>query len=229
MRTASQAAAWAEGQNGETGWRKQCLVFVRSAWDLPAQDASAQLEWNSIPASARHSTRRPPIGAPCFWKGPLPEGHAAIVVEYRDDVPYIASNDILVRGRVDIVPLSKIEQSWTSAQWLGWTTVLQGRSLPLGDTPETSRRSDGFRQGRKVYRSKMHYGQKGSDSVWNLQRALIQHHYSIGVPGPTGNYLDGTRAAVTAYQSAQGWAGADADGIAGKSSITRLGLVWVED
>jgi hypothetical protein len=230
MRTAAQAAAWAKGMDGETGWRRKCLIFVRSAWDLPAQDESAQLEWNSIPGSARHPGNRPPLGAPCFWKGPLPQGHVAIVVEYRGDVPYIASNDILVRGRIDIVPLAKIEQGWTSSRWLGWSTVLQGHTLPLGQVgAQAVDGHDAFRQGGKVYRSKMRSGQRDSDSVWNLQLALIRKGHSIGAPHPTGDYLDGTRKAVAAFQRNQGWTGADADGIAGKTSITRLRLVWVDD
>ena len=224
MRTAAKAAEWAKGKKGDLGWRRQCLVFVRSAWDLPAQDGSAQLEWNSIPVIDRHADKRPPIGAPCFWQGPTPEGHVAIVVEYRSEVPYIASNDIVMKDRIDIVPLSRITEDWSHAKWLGWTTVLQGRDLPIGS--DNSERT-GFRQGRKVFSSKMHLGQMDSDSVWNLQLALLRHSYPIGPGSPTGNYLNGTRDAVMKFQHDQGWNGQAADGIAGKESVKRLGLTWV--
>jgi hypothetical protein len=224
MRTAAKAAEWAKGKKGATGWRRQCLVFVRSAWDLPAQDGSAQLEWNSIKMIDRHSDKQPPIGAPCFWKGPSPEGHVAIVIEYRDGVPFIASNDIVKKDRIDLVPLSRITQDWSHASWLGWTEVLQGHDLPIGS--DNSGRL-GFRQGRKVFSSKMKLGLTDSDSVWNLQLALVHHGYPIGAPAPTGNYLNGTRNAVTKFQHDQGWNGDAANGIAGKESIKRLGLIWV--
>jgi hypothetical protein len=223
MRTAAQAAEWAKGKKGETGWHRACLVFARKAWDLPAQDGSAQKEWNTIPASARHSDKRPPIGAPCFWKGPSPEGHVAIVIEYRDGVPFIASNDIVVPDRIDLVPLSRITKDWSHASWLGWTTVLQGHALSFGTTP----RPDGFRQDRKVFSSKMKLGQQESDSVWNLQLALVRHGYPIGAPAPTGNFLNGTLGAVKKFQHDQGWNGRDANGIPGEESIKRLGLIWV--
>ncbi|WP_198676359.1 peptidoglycan-binding domain-containing protein [Kribbella monticola] len=236
MRTATKAAEWAKGKKGATGWRRKCLVFVRTAWDLPAQDGSAQLEWNSIPAIDRHSDKRPPIGAPCFWHGPSDEGHVAIVIEYRGDVPYIASNDIVKPDRIDLVPLSRITEKWSHAKWLGWSTVLQGRDLPLeaghakmaGIAKVAGNASaPGFRQDGKVFASKMHLGQLDSDSVWNLQLALIRHGLSIGAPKPTGNYLDGTRGAVEKFQHAQGWTGADANGIAGPQTVKHLGLTWI--
>ena len=226
MRTAVKAAEWAKGKKGAMGWRRKCLVFVRSAWDLPAQDGSAQLEWDSIPMIDRHSDKRPPIGAPCFWHGPTAEGHVAIVVEYRSDVPYIASNDIVKPDRIDLVPLSRITEDWSHAKWLGWTTVLQGRDLPLGADND---QRVGFRQNRMVFSSKMHLGQMDSDSVWNLQLALVRHGLSIGAPAPTGNYLNGTLGAVKKFQLAQGWSGQGADGLAGKQTVKRLGLTWIAD
>ncbi|QNE21902.1 peptidoglycan-binding protein [Kribbella qitaiheensis] len=226
MRTAVKAAEWAKGKKGAMGWRRKCLVFVRSAWDLPAQDGSAQLEWDSVPVIDRHSDKRPPIGAPCFWHGPSAEGHVAIVVEYRSDVPYIASNDIVKPDRIDLVPLSRITEDWSHAKWLGWTTVLQGRDLPLGSDND---HRVGFRQNRTVFSSKMHLGQMDSDSVFNLQLALIRHGLGIGAGSPTGNYLNGTLGAVKKFQLAQGWSGTGADGLAGKQTVKRLGLTWIVD
>ncbi|TCN35821.1 putative peptidoglycan binding protein [Kribbella orskensis] len=233
MRTATDAVVWAKGKKGDVGWRRRCLVFVRSAWDLPAQDGSAQLEWNSIPKKGRHADKLPPVGAPCFWQGPSAEGHVAIVVEYRNGVPQIASNDIVKRDRIDIVPLSRITESWSKARWLGWTTILQGRDLPLGKVMVKNdlAQPDGkaFKQGGKVFKSKMHLGQLDSDSVWNLQRALMNHGIGIRSPKPTGDYLPGTKQAVQKFQLAQGWRGQDADGIAGKQTVKLLGLIWVPE
>lgn len=83
-----------------------------------------------------------------------------------------------------------------------------------------------YRQGKKVYSSKMVYRQANSDSVWNLQSALLARGYSIP-DGPTDFYGDQTVAATAQCQRDQGFTGADADGIAGKTTIGYLGLVWV--
>src|SRR5262245_53149873 len=101
MRNASQAAAWAEVREGRTDYQSTCLSFVQRAWDLPATDTFAQQEWDAIPLNARHSDTRPPVGAPCFWKGPTPQGHAAIVVEYHGETPYVGTTDLVRPGRID--------------------------------------------------------------------------------------------------------------------------------
>ena len=230
MRNASQCATWAEARDGATGWRANSLAFVRHAWDLPADESSPQFEWESTPLIARHSDRLPPIGAPCFWKGPSPLGHAAIAVEYRCGTPSVACSDIAKLGRVDVVPLSRIEREWPSATWLGWTSVLQGRRLPLPVPNGVTRNVPSpYRQGGMVYRSHLRFGRRASDSVWNLQRALLRKGYGIGLPVPSGDYLVGTRAAVAAFQRSQGWSGRDADGLASRLTVTRLGLIWVAD
>lgn len=228
MRNASQAAAWAEARDGGIGWRSRSLSFVRQSWDLPPIDGSAQQEWDGVPLAARHGDRRPPVGAPCYWKGPTPDGHAAVVVEYRGETPYVASTDVVKWGRIDLVPLRRIERVWPSAHWLGWASALHGRPLPL-PVPATRQLTSPYRLGGKVYRSHLRFGQRRSDSVWNLQRALIRKGFGIGTPVPTGDYLAATRAAVAAFQRSQGWSGRDADGLAGRFTIDRLGLLWVQD
>jgi peptidoglycan hydrolase-like protein with peptidoglycan-binding domain len=90
-----------------------------------------------------------------------------------------------------------------------------------------SKPSHSYRQGEKVYSSKMKAGQQGSDSVWNLQVALIAKGYSIP-DGPTEFYGPQTVNACKKFQQAQGWKGKDADGIAGQETVRRLGLQWVK-
>jgi peptidoglycan hydrolase-like protein with peptidoglycan-binding domain len=130
-----------------------------------------------------------------------------------------------------VVPMRKIEQVWPSAHWLGWTSQLQGKTLPLPVPQAVVTRvvASPYRQGGKVYRSQLRLGVRGSDSVWNLQRALIRKGFQTGLPSPTGDYLSGTRSAVAAFQRSQGWAGRDADGLAGRFTVVRLGLIWVQD
>jgi peptidoglycan hydrolase-like protein with peptidoglycan-binding domain len=56
-----------------------------------------------------------------------------------------------------------------------------------------------------------------------LQRALIARGYAIP-SGATGKFGGQTRAAVAAFQRAQGWSGALADGVPGRGTLARLGL-----
>ncbi len=79
------------------------------------------------------------------------------------------------------------------------------------------------RRERVVHWRELRYGNRDSDSVRELQRALnaVVH---AGLP-VTGNYLDRTKAAVAAFQRSQGWAGEDADGMiypGGRETTRRL-------
>ena len=56
-----------------------------------------------------------------------------------------------------------------------------------------------------------------------LQRALIARGFGIPA-GATGYFGSQTRAAVAAFQRAQGWSGSGADGIPGPKTLSRLGL-----
>lgn len=84
-----------------------------------------------------------------------------------------------------------------------------------------------FKQGRKVYRSKMRPGQQNSASVWNVRAALIRKGYKSVSPGD--DYTAAVRDAVAHFQRRQGWTGGDANGIVGPVTCKRLGLVWVQD
>ncbi len=59
--------------------------------------------------------------------------------------------------------------------------------------------------------------------VVTLQKALIKRGFAIPA-GPTGYYGPQTTKAVAAYQRSQGWTGSDADGIAGRETLRRLGV-----
>ncbi|MFF9488781.1 M23 family metallopeptidase [Streptomyces sp. NPDC014676] len=66
------------------------------------------------------------------------------------------------------------------------------------------------------------FGRKDS-CVQAFQKALIAKGYKIA-NGATGYYGDQTRAAVASFQRKQGWTGADADGLPGPQTFTKLGL-----
>jgi peptidoglycan hydrolase-like protein with peptidoglycan-binding domain len=84
------------------------------------------------------------------------------------------------------------------------------------------------RSSRRIYASKMRIGQGDSDSVWNVQVALLLRGYSIP-DGPTDYFGQQTNTAVAAFQRDQGWSGGDADGIPGPGTVKALGLQWVQD
>jgi hypothetical protein len=138
------------------------------------------------------------------------------------------SNDILRRGRIDRVDWDIFPRRWGLAYrgWIDW--------CPSGDLDIPAKRQrdannkDDYRQGRKVYRSKMRFRQDDSDSVWNLQQALLDAGLKF-FDGPTGCYGRHTRQACREFQRRQGWHGSEADGIAGPETIRRLGLVWDDD
>lgn len=69
--------------------------------------------------------------------------------------------------------------------------------------------------------SKVRFGQT-NDDVRAVQRALIARGRKIP-DGPTGFFGEQTKAAYQAEQRAQGFKGADADGIPGCKSLTELG------
>jgi hypothetical protein len=148
MRNATQAATWAEAHGGSTAWGGRSLAFVRHAWDLPGGDAVPEQEWDAAPDSCRHEDREPPVGAPCFWAGPC-GGQAGIVVEYRGHVPLVACGDMRRPGRIDVVPMDRIDY-----QWLGWTSVLGGRQLPL-PSGAAALLSSSYRHGRRAARSEL--------------------------------------------------------------------------
>lgn len=86
----------------------------------------------------------------------------------------------------------------------------------------------GYRSNKQVYASKMSVGTADSDSVWNVQVALLLKGYSIP-NGPSNYFGEQTKAAVKEFQTKQGWTGDDADGIPGPSTVAALGLQWVQD
>ena len=65
-------------------------------------------------------------------------------------------------------------------------------------------------------------GARGAHIVW-LQRALLAN--GIAIPsGATGWFGPETKAAVAAFQRAQGWSGSGANGVPGSLTLRRLGL-----
>lgn len=103
---------------------------VASAGDVDGDgDADAVDGWKREPESARHTDRRPPIGAPVAWSGGSGGfGHRAICISDEPD-PFIRSTDANGRGKVGNRRLSWFEKNW-GLHYLGWSTTMSGVPIP---------------------------------------------------------------------------------------------------
>ncbi len=221
MRTYGQAKAFAQHQNRQPrgqGWHNQCQAFARQCVGAAPFGKSARVAFNSIPPEHRHTSFPPPPGSIAYYgrkdKG---FGHAVFAVEGG----FVWSNDIHRRGKIDRVKWSLFVPRW-GLPYRGWIDWCPSGILPI----QHHSVSKGYRQGKKVYKTKMRFHQVNSDSVWNLQVALIAKGHKIP-GGPSGYYGTATRVACAAFQRKQGWSGRAADGIAGRFTVLRLGLIWV--
>ena len=229
MRNYEQAKAFALHQHKNpisSGWYRKCQVFSRQCVGAAPFGDSARLAFNGTPEEHRHKSSPPPPGSIAYYGfRDSGTGHAVFVVEGG----HVWSNDIERRGRIDRVKWDVFPSAW-KLPYRGWIDRCTWGALPVQDPvrDEARKVTPGFRQGKKVYRSKMRFRQTDSDSVWNLQLALMSKHIPFD-DGPTGFYGAHTRRACAAFQTKQGWTGDGANGIAGPLTIQRLGLVWVND
>jgi len=221
MRTFEQAKAFAlsEHERPSQDWHNLCQLFSRQCVGASSFGASARSAFNSVPRAQRHESSPPPPGSIAYYgHSDSGFGHAVFAV----DGGFVWSNDILRSGKIDRVRWDVFPNAW-KLPYRGWI-----ETCPSGDLPISRRPGEklSYRQDRKVYRSKMRFRQTDSDSVWNIQLALMAKGYSIGA-GPTGHFGMHTLAACAAFQGAQDWKGARADGIPARETVRRLGLVWV--
>ncbi|MDX6231605.1 MAG: hypothetical protein QOH68_556 [Nocardioidaceae bacterium] len=227
MRNYEQARQFAiheHHQPRREGWFNMCQMFSRQCVGAPGFGGSAREAFNNVAAAHRHTSKPPPPGSIAYYgRADQGFGHAVFAVEGGK----VWSNDILRRGQIDRVDWDIFIPRWGLA-YRGWIDTCPAGPLPVKKLAGASPAKEGYRQQRKVYRSKMRFRQDDSDSVWNLQLALM----AAGLPfthGPTGYYGERTRRACATYQRRQGWTGDDANGIAGPESVRRLGLVWLDE
>lgn len=137
MQKSGVAAArqmWLWMKSKRTGVQGYCLKTCREAWDLPAQDPSAIEEWESIRPSRKFTNwRDAPIGAPHFWAGGK-YGHIALQANKKG---YVLSTDAPKGDLIGRVRISWFPKYW-GYKYLGWTTELQGKKLPLKEMPKAS-------------------------------------------------------------------------------------------
>jgi hypothetical protein len=221
MRTYQQAKEFAQHQHrsGSSSWHNLCQLFSRQCVGAAPFGASARDAFNATSPSARHTSSPPPAGAIAYYGF---EDHGAGHAVFAVNGGFVWSNDILRTGQIDRVRWDVFVSRWR-LPYRGWISA-----CPTGELP-VQKQDDGptYRQGKRVFRSKMRLEQDDSDSVWNLQVALMARGFEFE-NGPTGYYGAHTRRSVAALQRRRGWAGSDADGVAGRETICSLGLVWVD-
>ena len=103
---------------------------VASAGDVDGDgDADAVDGWKREPEHARHTDRRPPVGAPVAWSGGSGGfGHRAICISDEPD-PFVRSTDAAGRGRIGNRRLSWFEKNW-GVNYLGWSETMSGVVIP---------------------------------------------------------------------------------------------------
>lgn len=210
VRTPAQVVAWAKRQHdiGASGWHMKCQKFARMAAGAGGGAATALIGWRQ--ARYRHRTGTPPAGSFVWWGGGR-YGHVAVSI----GGGYIWSTDIRRRGYVDRVSISYLTSRW-NMPYFGWSEDINNvrirvRPPPPGGAP-------------RVSLANLRPRKRNAD-VKLLQSVLRRKGYSRFNPsGATGYYGAETQAMVRAFQLAQGWRGADADGVPGPKTCARLGL-----
>lgn len=120
-RSPQEAIAWARAQaeHSTKNWYNLCLNFVAQTygWSHSGVDTAIH-HYSTVPASMRHDKdRNPPPGSLVYWDtGSGRAGHVALYLGNGQ----IASNDIVSKGKISIVPMSDIEDKW-GAEYVGWT------------------------------------------------------------------------------------------------------------
>lgn len=226
MRSYAGAVAYAHNQHVNPSLYvrqgNHCQQFVRSCVGASAWAGSAINAWHEIPAAHRH-TGYPRAGGIAYYDRPaIPDhrefGHTVFVVERGQ----VWSTDALRFGHVDLVPYTWFAAHW-GMRYLGWIDWTPSGAINLA--PATVPPTYAYRQGKKVFRSKMHLGQMNSDSVWNVTLALRAKRARTEIP--IDDYTADVKHDVAQFQYAQGWRGTNADGIVGPGTCAKLGLIWV--
>ena len=197
-RTGSAAIAWGRRQitYPSKSYYRLCLQFVRLCFNVVARDSSAATSWSKN--KYRHFTTNAasiPAGVPVYWNTSGVYDHVALSTGNGKCL----SNDILRSGKIDEVSIDYITRRW-GAKLLGWSEDINGVRVyraAAAPAPSTS---------PATYLSKLHFGQRDSDSVRNLQRALNGHKLRGGQTLPvTGYYGAQTDEEVRLCQAQHGF------------------------
>lgn len=191
MRSASGAIKYmSTHKEARSGW---CLSTVQSAFDASHLYPNAASAWHS--QTGKHHGDKPPRGGVVYWTGGS-HGYGHIAIALGDDM--ILSTDLPNWGSIGRVHLHTPRTSW-GLHYVGWTDHMNG--VPIQGLGHHGTRPD-------VYVSKLHYGQRHSRSVKELQKRLNkvlhleQSHSKLHVDG---HYSAHTDHAVIRWKKRKGY------------------------
>ena len=206
-RTGDAAVSWAlQRHSWPTG---MCQAFVHTVFDIGAGAPSAIAAWNA--SSHKHRVShgaQVPRAVPVFWSGGR-FGHTAFSLGNG----LCRSTDWPHSGNVSTVAIDTVSRVWGKTL-LGWSETENGvRVWTPGPTPPAPDNT--------VALHNLRPGQHNHDVQQMQSRLNAKLSPDIHVDGIFGPK---TRDAVSRWQKKLGYRGSDADGIPGKTSMTRLGF-----
>lgn len=121
MRTPEQALAWCkqEAEHPSRSWLDDCLMFARSAYNIPSKYATASIAWSH---TTQRGTGTPPRGALVWWTGGS-HGAGHVAVSIGDGTCWTSDfgNDAyLGDGKIHRERISNIAQH-ASFTYRGWS------------------------------------------------------------------------------------------------------------
>lgn len=221
-RTGTAVLDWCQAQVSQPSrdWFTYCLIFARSAFGVAAQYPDAATAWSQ--AAFKHGTAgTPPAAVPVWWTGGT-HGYGHVAVSAGNG--YCYSTDILRHGKVDKVPITRINLSW-GLTYKGWTEDINSVRVytlppPFSSMPavDLSNVQDALRRDYPLPQN----AESSQPDVLRVERAL----QAVGLlpnvkptPGFTGILW---RQAYAKWQRDCG-VGGPFDGILGIQSLTLLG------
>jgi hypothetical protein len=192
-----------------------CLRFVRTMLGVGPKFETATRAFNAT--KHRHTTT-PPAGVPVWWdKGrttaKFPEGLGHVALSLGGGK--IRSTDWPSRGKVGTTTIAKLNATWTKQRYRGWSEDING--VRVTSTPPTPLTKVSLSKVVQAARS----GSK-APGVLIVQKAL-KREFGLDFSSGPGFFGPRTKDAYARWQRKMGFTGADADGIPGKTSLTRLG------
>lgn len=175
-------------------WRGLCQKFVTTMLNTrEAPRAASAMDAWNAVPARYRHTSEPPVGVPIHWKGGK-YGHTAL----SDGDGWCISTDIKRPGHPDRVRISLISQRW-GYELLGWTELSNGKRVWTPPKPVSVREVREFVE------------RNGRYPNGRITRALKAEGLDHSIEG----YVE--------WQKICGYDGRDADGIAGKNTLLRLG------
>ncbi|TLS44781.1 NlpC/P60 family protein [Streptomyces montanus] len=198
------------------GYRQDCSGFVSMAWNLGANEWTGSLAQYGVRISR---SQLQPGDILLFHNPADPQkgSHVVIFGGWTDytQTHYLAYEEVRPRARGQATPFAYWSQSnrYVAYRYKGLRAAGTGGASPGASSPSA-----------RAYPGRAAFGPGANNAyVTQLGRMLVKRgagpYYTSG-PGP--RWTDADRRATRAFQLAQGWRGADADGLPGPTTWSYL-------